>query len=136
MQSSQRSIAHSNPVEYLYLTEDANGISRFEDRAFPMEMGDFAPPAPEMWLTEAMAAGQVLFLTLPAGWGGTQHPSPREQIGICLSGRARVEAGNGDIRELAAGGIWWMADTKGQGHTTSVLGEEDVRMAIIQLPET
>jgi hypothetical protein len=75
-----------------------------------------------MWLSEAMAAHTCLFLTLPAGWGGAQHPSPREQIGICLSGRVRVEAGNGDTREFGAGAIWWMADTTGSGHTTTVLG--------------
>jgi quercetin dioxygenase-like cupin family protein len=74
-----------------------------------------------------------LFLTLPAGWGGAQHPSPREQIGICLSGRVRVEAGDGGIREFGAGAIWWMADTRGAGHTTTVLGDEDVRMCIVQL---
>jgi hypothetical protein len=77
-------------MDYIHLTEDGDGLSRFEDRAFPMTMGDFAPPAPGMWLSEAMAAHTCLFLTLPAGWGGAQHPSPREQIGICLSGRVRV----------------------------------------------
>jgi hypothetical protein len=120
-------------LDYIHLTEDAAGVSRFEDRAFPMDMADFAPPAPSMWLSEAMAAHTCLFLTLPAGWGGAQHPSPREQIGICLSGRVRVEAGDGGIREFGAGAIWWMADTKGAGHTTTVLGDEDVHMCIVQL---
>jgi hypothetical protein len=120
-------------MDYIHLTEDADGLSRFEDRAFPMTIGDFAPPAPEMWLSETMSAHTCLFLTLPAGWGGAQHPSPREQIGICLSGRVRVEAGNGDTREIGAGAIWWMADTTGSGHTTTVLGDEDVRMCIVQL---
>src|SRR6056297_2038918 len=120
-------------MHYIHLTEDSDGVSRFEDRAFAMEMGDFAPPAPAMWLTETMSAGQCLFLTLPAGWGGAQHPSPREQIGICLSGRVRVEAGDGETREFGAGAIWWMADTKGAGHITTVLGDEDVHMCIVQL---
>jgi hypothetical protein len=33
-------------MDYIHLTEDADGLSRFEDRAFPMTIGDFAPPAP------------------------------------------------------------------------------------------
>lgn len=119
-------------MDYIRLTEDADGLSRSEDRAFPMTMGDFAPPAPEMWLSETMAAHTCLFLTLPAGWGGAQHPSSGEQIGICLSGRVQVEAGNGDTREVGAGAIWWMADTTGSGHTTTVLGDEYVRMCIVQ----
>jgi len=120
-------------MDYIHLTEDAEGVSHFADRAFPMTMGDFAPPAPHMWLSEAMSAGRCLFLTLPAGWGGAQHPSPREQIGICLSGQVRVEAGDGDVREFGAGAIWWMADTEGSGHTTTVLGDGEVRMCIVQL---
>jgi hypothetical protein len=120
-------------MHYLHLTEDADGVSHFADGAFAMTMGDFAPPAPEMWLVEAMAAHSCLFLTLPAGWGGAQHPSPQEQIGICLSGRVRVEAGDGETREFGVGAIWWMADTTGSGHTTTVLGDEDVRMCIVQL---
>lgn len=122
-------------MDYLYLTEDADGVSYFDDRAITLEMRAFAPPAPAMWQSDPMAADKVLFLTLPAGWGGAQHPSPRNQIGLCLSGRVRVEAGNGEIREFGAGAIWWMCDTTGAGHTTTILGDEDVRMAIIQLPE-
>jgi quercetin dioxygenase-like cupin family protein len=67
------------------------------------------------------------------GLGRRAASLPREQIGICLSGRVRVEAGNGDTREFGAGAIWWMADTTGSGHTTTVLGDEDVRMCIVQL---
>jgi hypothetical protein len=68
-------------MDYIHLTEDADGVSRFEDRAFPMTMGDFAPPAPEMWLSEAMAAG---------GWPtrpdrGTPRPSWATRTYACAS---------------------------------------------------
>jgi hypothetical protein len=120
-------------MDYIHLTEDADGVSRFEDRAFPMTMGDFAPPAPEMWLSEAMAAHTCLFLTLPAGWGGAQHPSPREQIGICLSGRVRVEAGtatHGNSARARSGG-WRTRPGRATPRPSS--GDEDVRMCIVQL---
>ena len=120
-------------MDYLYLGEDSDGVSRFEDRAVSLALHDFAPPAPKLLLSEGVPANTLVFLTLPAGWGGAQHPSPREQIAFCLSGRLRVEAGSGEIREFGAGAIWWMADTGGQGHTTTVLGDEDVRLAIAQL---
>jgi hypothetical protein len=45
-----------------------------------------------------------------------------------------VEAGDGEVREFGAGAIWRMEDVSGSGHTTTVLGEEDVRLAIVQLP--
>ena len=119
-------------MDYIFLSEDDAGVSYFEDRQFQMTEGEFVPPAPSMLLSDRVAASKALFLVLRAGWGGAKHPSPREQIGHCLSGRVRVEVGNGDVREFGAGAIWWMSDTKGSGHTTTVLGGDDVRMAIIQ----
>ncbi len=53
---------------------------------------------------------------------------------FCLSGRLRVVVGDGEAREFGAGAIWRMEDVTGSGHTTTVLGDEDVRLAIVQLP--
>lgn len=120
-------------MEYIHLAENDDGISYFEDRNVLMELKTFAPPAPDLFLSDPVSAEQLVFLTLPAGWGGKQHPTPREQIAFCLSGRIRVEAGSGEVREIGAGGIWWMTDTAGSGHFTTVLGDEEVRLAIVQL---
>ena len=122
-------------MEYLFLTEDQDGISYFEDRAFELAENNFAPPAPAVLLSEALSATRCVFLTLPAGWGGPQHRSPRKQIAFCLAGRGRIEAGNGNLREFGPGSIWWMADTTGSGHKTTVLGAEDVKLAIVQLAD-
>lgn len=37
------------------------------------------------------------------------------------------------MREFGAGAIWRMEDVAGSGHTTTVIGDEDVRLAIVQL---
>jgi quercetin dioxygenase-like cupin family protein len=118
----------------LHLTEGADGISRFSDLQVPLNSGGFAPPAPPMPVSEVKQATGLLYLILPAGWDGAQHPSPRRQVAFCLSGRLRVEAGDGAVREFGAGAIWRMEDVAGSGHTTTVLGDEDVRLAIVQLP--
>lgn len=118
----------------LHLTEDADGISYFADLLVPLDAGAFAPPAPPMPISTTEAAAGLLYLILPAGWGGERHPSPRRQVAFCLSGRVRVEAGDGQVREFGAGAIWRMEDVNGTGHTTTVLGEADVRLAIVQLP--
>lgn len=120
-------------MDYLYLSEDAEGVSFFETRSFQQSLQSFAPPAPKLLISRPEPAEQLVFLTLPPGWGGPQHPSPREQIAVCLSGRLLVEAGNGEIREVGPGGVWWMADTGGSGHTSTVVGDEEVRLAIAQL---
>ena len=62
-------------------------------------------------------------------------PSPRRQVAFCLSGRLRVDAGDGEMREFGAGAIWRMEDVSGSGHTTTVIGDEDVRLAIVQLAD-
>ncbi len=120
-------------MDYLYLTEDENGVSYFEDRSFDLAPSNFAPPAPDVLLSEALAASKCVFLTLPVGWGGPKHRSPQNQIAFCLAGRGRIEAGNGEFREFGQGAIWWMADTTGSGHQTTVLGDAPVLLAIVQL---
>jgi quercetin dioxygenase-like cupin family protein len=122
-------------MDYLHLTEDEEGVSRFEDAVLALAEGDFAPPAPAMPISAPAEATALRFLILPPGWTGARHPSPRRQIGLCLSGRFAVTAGSGETRTLGPGGIWLMADTAGSGHVTTVLGDEDVRLAIVQLGE-
>ena len=122
-------------MHILHLTEDADGISHFADLAVPLDQRRFAPPAPAMPISGVETATGLLYLILPAGWGGAQHPSPRRQVAFCLSGRLRVEAGDGEVREFGAGAIWRMEDVMGSGHTTTVLGDEEVRLAIVQLAD-
>lgn len=119
----------------LHLGEDAGGVSHFADIGVPLDPGLFAPPAPPMPISGIEPATGLLYLVLPAGWGGARHPSPRRQVAFCLSGRLRVEAGNGEVREFGAGAIWRMEDVAGAGHRTTVIGDEDVRLAIVQLPQ-
>jgi hypothetical protein len=121
-------------MPFLHLTADSNGVSHFADAAVPLHAGAFAPPAPPMPISVTEPATGLLYLVLPAGWGGAKHPSPRRQVAFCLSGRLRVQAGDGVVREFGAGAIWRMEDVSGSGHTTTVLGDEDVRLAIVQLP--
>ena len=120
-------------MQFLHLTEDEAGTSHFVDRDIAMIAADFAPPAPPMPVSATEVAKGLLFLVLPAGWGGAKHRSPRRQVAFCLSGRLRVEAGDGEIREIGQGGIWRMEDVAGSGHTTTVLGLDDVQLAIVQL---
>lgn len=120
-------------MHLLQLSEDEHGVSHFCDVDIDLDKKNFAPPAPPMLISEPARCRALLYVTLPAGWGGAKHPSPRRQIAHCLAGRLRVEAGDGEIREIGPGGIWRMEDVGGSGHTTTVLGLEDVRLAIVQL---
>lgn len=90
-------------MEYLHLTAGEDGISRFEDRTVALELQDFAPPAQALFLSTPWMARRLLFLTLPAGWVGEQHPSPKRQVALCLAGTISVEAGDGERREIGPG---------------------------------
>tara|TARA_Y100000815_G_C12957415_1_gene355315 strand:- start:50 stop:412 length:363 start_codon:yes stop_codon:yes gene_type:complete len=119
-------------MEMTCTVEDAEGRSRFETRAISLSEGAFAPPAPAMPISATLPVSGLLHLVLPAGWTGARHPTPRRQMGYLLKGRVRVETGDGEAREFGPGAIWSMEDTAGGGHRTTVLGDEDVHMAIVQ----
>lgn len=120
-------------MEYLRLTEDDDGISHFVDGTIALELQDFAPPAQALFLSPPWPAERLLFLTLPAGWVGEQHPSPRRQVAFCLSGSMLVEAGDGERREIGPGGVWLMEDVTGAGHVSRVTSATECRLAIVQL---
>ena len=120
-------------MDYLHLSETADGVSFFSDVSVEMAEGDFAPPAPQMLVSATRDAARCLFLELPPGWGGARRPSPRRQFAFCLGGRMKVTAGTGEVREVGPGGIWLMEDVAGSGHRSEVLGDAPVRLAIVQL---
>ncbi|MBF9036304.1 hypothetical protein HKCCE2091_18830 [Rhodobacterales bacterium HKCCE2091] len=120
-------------MKYLYLGDGPDGVSAFEDREIAFADGDFAPPAPPMGMSATLPATGLLYLTLPPGWRDTRHPSPRRQVAFCLAGRMRVTAGNGTVRMIEPGGVWQMEDTEGAGHGSEVVGDDPVRLAIVQL---
>ncbi|MBK0399604.1 cupin domain-containing protein [Limibaculum sp. M0105] len=120
-------------TDYLHLAADKNGVSHFEDHSVELELQDFAPPAQALFLSAPWTAKRLLFLTLPAGWVGKRHPSPKRQVAFCLSGSISVEAGDGERREIGPGGIWLMEDVAGTGHSTRVTSPGECRLAVVQL---
>ncbi|MCB1312138.1 MAG: hypothetical protein KDK29_09715 [Sedimentitalea sp.] len=120
-------------MKYAVLREDEAGISHFEDAEAVLPLKDFVPPAAPLQISDQIAAEGFVFLTLPAGWTGVRHRSPHRQIAAILSGCFRVEAGSGEVREFRAGDLFWMEDTRGEGHASSAEGGVPVTMIIVQL---
>ncbi len=120
-------------MKQLRLYSDSNGESHFEDVDVPMELSDFAPPAQALYRSTFEDTTQLVFLELPAGWGGLAHKSPAKQALFCLSGSMEVIASDGTKRTVKAGDVWRMEDTVGKGHKTTVVGENSVYAAIVQL---
>ncbi|MCA8884593.1 MAG: hypothetical protein KDA50_12735 [Rhodobacteraceae bacterium] len=122
-------------MNYSILDEDADGVSFFRDETFAMSEIQFAPPAEPMLLSDGVPAEAMVALTLPAGWYGVPHKSPRSQVALILSGVMRVEAGNGDVRDFGPGGMFWMRDVSGGGHASRAMNGDPVHMMIVQFPQ-
>jgi hypothetical protein len=122
----------SMKVLRLYASE--SGLSCFDATEIQMDMREFAPPAPALYVSQTMPASQYVVPRVPAGWTGKLHPSPARQILFCLSGMIRVTPGLGDPKTVAAGEAWLMEDTSGPGHETEVISHEPFDAVVVQLP--
>ena len=121
------------PVHYVRLYADDHGVSHFDDAELGLSEVEYAPPAPPYLVSEREVATGVVMTTLPTGWFGDWHPSPRLQWWFQLSGELEVEAGDGEVRRLGPGAIVRVEDTAGQGHRTRVVGDQSVQAVYVHL---
>ncbi|HMN99072.1 MAG TPA: cupin domain-containing protein [Miltoncostaeaceae bacterium] len=114
-------------VDYVRMYDDPDGESHFEDCGLDLEERDFAPPAaPAMVGTFEPSAGTLFFGAAP-GWGGEiPHASPQRQVFCVLRGAIDVTVSDGECRRLSAGDVLFLDDTRGRGHSTHVVGADDL----------
>ena len=122
-------------MRYTRIYTDAGGETHFEEAEVPLRPLAYAPPAPPYLLAAPEPATALVMATLPRGWFGDWHPSPRLQYWFQLAGELEVRVSDGDTRVFVPGSIVRVEDTTGKGHTTRVLGEADVCAVYVQLPE-
>jgi mannose-6-phosphate isomerase-like protein (cupin superfamily) len=130
-----KSIKESDPLPYVRVYSDAEGESHFEDSALPFTLVDFAPPAPPVSVSEAMAADSVAVISSPAGWHGDWHPAPRRQFMFVLAGELEVHVSDGAVRRFRPGDVLLVEDTSGKGHVSTVVGDERCFMANVALSD-
>ena len=121
-------------MQYTRIYADAHGESHFEDVEVELHEAAYAPPAPPYFVSDATPASAVVMTTLPAGWFGDWHPTPRLQWWFQLSGELEVAVSDGETRRFIAGDIVRVEDTTGHGHTTRVVGDEAVRAVYVHIP--
>jgi hypothetical protein len=122
-------------VRYTRLYAGPDGDSHFEEVEVPMTQVAYAPPAPPFFVSDATPASAVAMTTLPPGWHGNWHPTPRLQWWFQISGELEVRTSDGDSRRFGAGAIVRVEDTTGRGHTTTVVSEEPVTAVYVHIPE-
>jgi hypothetical protein len=122
-------------MKYVRLYADSNGESHFEDVTVDLTLGDYSPPTPPISISPFVAATQVGFLSAPPGWIGEWHPVPRRHMFFYLIGEMEVEVSDGEVRRFRAGSVVLCEDTGGRGHTTRIVGSEDVITAAVHVPD-
>lgn len=115
------------------LYSDANGESHFEDVEIELELIDYAPPAPRLYLSAAMPAKAFVFMKTPGGWSSDWHPSSGRNMFFVLSGEWQVTASDGESRRFGIGSTLLVEDTTGKGHSSRVVSESDSLAAMVQL---
>ncbi|MCB1492076.1 MAG: cupin domain-containing protein [Rhodobiaceae bacterium] len=119
-------------MHYHHLYADNLGESHWRTVEVALEERIFAPPAAGILISDAIPAKAALFLRLPGGWSEPIHPTPKKQTLVCLTGKARVTASDGEAREIGPGDVWLMEDLSGHGHHTEVISAGDFDAVIVQ----
>ena len=122
-------------MNYTRVYSDSDGESHFEDVEVQIREVNFAPPAPPVGLSDFQPAIQWAFFTLPPGWHGDWHPTPRRQIFFYLAGHVEGEVSDGEIRSFGPGDVTLVEDTTGKGHRSWAVGTEPILLAVVQLPD-
>ena len=112
---------------------DSSGDCRFDQTQLPLTFKEYAPPAAPVTVGEPMKVGLCIFLRMPPGWVGEQHPTPRKQLIVCLSGSVRFTGSSGAIHILGAGQSLIDANTEGPGHITEVISDVPFEAYLITL---
>lgn len=112
---------------------DTDGSSHFEDMDVELEQVDRTPPVPPLDLSSFVQTSQFAFCRFPAGWFADWHRAPRRQFFFFFSGEIEIGVSEGDVRRFGPGSVVLLEDTDGKGHTTRVIGKEDVLSAVVQL---
>ena len=122
-------------MKYTRVYTDENGETHFEDVEVELLPVDFAPPAPALNLSTFTEAKRFVFGNVPTGWFGDWHPAPKRQVFVYLSGKIEATVSDGEVRVFGPGSVTLLEDTTGKGHTSRVVGDQEVFGVIIQLED-
>jgi hypothetical protein len=116
----------------LHLYADDNGDTHFGTIDIALECRDFAPPAKPFNVSDVQPATQYVMISLPVGWVGEPHTSPKPQVLFCLTGSLKITCSTGEAAVIKAGMAFVMSDVSGKGHKSEVTSAEPVNGVIIQ----
>lgn len=106
----------------IYASDD--GVSHFED-VYP----ESRPSSAGRVSITPVPVSSAFFVASPPSFDSVWHVTPRRQFVIYLRGVVEIEVGDGETRRFGPGDVALVEDTRGQGHTTRVISDEE-RLAL------
>jgi hypothetical protein len=122
-------------MNYTRVYTDEIGETHFEDVEIDLVPTDFAPPAPALNLSAFTEAKRFGFVNAPPGWYGDWHPTPKRQMFVYVSGKIEARVSDGEVRVFGPGSVTLLEDTTGKGHSSQVVGDQEVLGVVIQLED-
>ena len=112
-------------LTYTHLYSDAKGVSHFK-----VEQLDFKPlpgaNASQSLSMHVLAGAQgATLLRLRQGAVEDWHIAPRTQFLVGVQGESEVTTSDGKTLHVRPGDVVLMDDTRGKGHKTAAVGQQD-----------
>jgi len=120
-------------MQYLRIYADEDGESHVEALTAAYAPVDYAPPAPPFDVSPPVGTTEYVMVRFPVGWVGAMHPTPRRQIFVVQSGAIEGTATDGTVLTLRAGDMLLMEDVTGRGHSSRVVGDDEVLGMMVHL---
>jgi len=116
---------------YCRVFSDEQGESHAEEVDAELQLTDYAPPAPAVFVSRPTAAAGFVFVVAPKASVGDFHPTPGRQLQVVLRGEAEVETSNGTVMRGHPGDVFMFEDTHGRGHRSTVVGDQALEILAV-----
>jgi len=112
---------------------DQQGESHVEEQDVDLQLVNYAPPAPPVFVSSPTAAAGFVFLLAPKGIEGDLHPAPSRQLQVLLRGSVELEASDGTVVTAKPGDVFLLEDTQGRGHKSRIGADEAAEILAVTL---
>jgi hypothetical protein len=122
-------------ARYTRLFSDPRGNSRFEDVLVELMPGYNVPGVEPLHFAPFLKDEGTVWGGVPPTWkGDSLHPAPRRFTMVVVRGETRITTSEAKSRHFGPGSVLLVEDTTGLGHSTQVLGDEDLIAFTVLLP--
>ncbi len=122
-------------MKYVRMYADKMGDSHFEDVEVETSLVNISPPTPPLNVSAPMPSTNVVLVNTPAGWYGEPHPVQQQVLIIYLTGEMEATVSDGEVRRFGPGSVVLVEDTSGKGHSSRVLGDDNVLAVMVQMAD-